>query len=52
MSFGLNDESWVEPDDPVPVKCRDCEDWVECPAECGWGWCTTNGEFTREQDEC
>ena len=52
MSFGLNDEDWVEPEPTVTVKCRYCEYWAECPSGCGWGWCTDNGEFTKSDEEC
>lgn len=53
MSFGLRDEDWVDPDDPEPIKCRDCDCWAECPCGCGWGWCTDNRcEFTKEDDGC
>lgn len=52
MSFGLRDEDWVEPEDPEPIKCRDCDEWGRCPGDCGYGWCRLNGEFTREDDGC
>lgn len=52
MSFGLSDSSWLEPDDPEPVECRDCDFWRECPCGCGHGWCSLNSEFTEGDDGC
>lgn len=53
MSFGLRDEDWVDPDDPIPIKCRDCEYWQPCPCGCGYGWCADRAcDFTEEDDGC
>lgn len=52
MSFGLRDEDWIEPDPVQAVKCRECDDWDECPCGCGYGWCFANKEFTHEDEEC
>ena len=52
MGFGLNDRSWLEPDDGEPEKCRDCDEWEECPSRCGWGWCALLGEFTEGGEPC
>lgn len=51
MGFGLNDESWLEPEEGEE-RCRDCEEWEECPSRCGWGWCRLLGQFTEGGAEC
>lgn len=52
MSFGLNDEDWVDPADEEPIKCRDCRDWDPCP-RCGeCGFCSTRDDWTNADDGC
>ena len=51
MSFGLGDW-WIDPDDPAPLKCRDCSEWEACPCGCGWGWCRDLSEYTEGKEEC
>lgn len=52
MSFGYRDEDWVDPPDPVFVKCEACEWWRECDCGCGWGYCTDRGQSTKADDGC
>lgn len=52
MSFGLHDKDWVDPDPPRIVACRDCDEWERCPCGCSYGWCSAEGEFTNEDNEC
>lgn len=52
MSFGLNDEDWVNPDESEPIQCKDCDSWTECPCGCGMGWCGDDCCFTDGDSDC
>lgn len=45
MSFGLNDKTWVDPDDEREVICDYCVSFEPCPCGCGEGWCETFKQF-------
>lgn len=47
-------DSWNlrSPFDEDAGICLDCDSYVECPADCGWGWCLKKGAFTIEKQEC
>lgn len=52
MSFGYEDEDWVDPDEGDGAPCCECECWEPCPCGCGEGWCERMREFTRRDEAC
>lgn len=52
MSFGYYDKDWVDPPDETPVKCGNCDEWVECPCDCGLGYCKVHDYYSGADDEC
>ena len=51
MSFGLEDEDWVDPDDEE-TRCDECGFWHPCPCGCGFGWCDRDATFADADDGC
>lgn len=52
MSFGLEDSDWVDPDEEEVRHCGECDEFVPCPGNCGFGICCLEQEFMNELDEC
>ncbi len=53
MSFGIEDDHWINPPEPKPKRCGvDCEEWERCPCCFESGWCREHCEFTYLDEEC
>lgn len=52
MSYGIRDEDWVDPPERIPLICKKCIEWNECP-HCGeYGWCEAEEMMARWDDQC
>lgn len=52
MSFGLDDKTWVDPDDDCTYICANCDHWRECPRKPDIGWCLYWDDFTDHDETC